>query len=180
MQIETVGKATLASSLELITMAFATAAHSDGHEAELVAALRQSAHYHPEFDVHYHPEFDVVAVVEGQAVGHALLSEARVCVDGTPVLVLAPLAVLPAYQNQGIGGALIRELELRAADAKFLAISILGDPDYYGRFGYRPADEFEVTAPMAVESKYFMLKVLGDGRLDGVGGELRYDSAFGI
>lgn len=172
MQIETVGKATLASSLELITMAFATAAHSDGHEAELVAALRQSAHYHP--------EFDVVAVVEGQAVGHALLSEARVCVDGTPVLVLAPLAVLPAYQNQGIGGALIRELELRAADAKFLAISILGDPDYYGRFGYRPADEFEVTAPMAVESKYFMLKVLGDGRLDGVGGELRYDSAFGI
>lgn len=172
MKIETVSKATLAPSLALITMAFATAEHSDGHEAELVAALRQSEHYHP--------EFDVVAIVDGQAVGHALLSEARVGDDGAPVLVLAPLAVLPAYQSRGIGGALIRELELRAADSKFLAISILGDPDYYGRFGYRPAAEFGVTAPMAVESKYFMLKALGDGRLDGVAGELRYDSAFGI
>lgn len=172
MQIETVSEATLAPSLALITTAFATAKHSDGHEAELVATLRQSEHYHP--------EFDVVAIADRQAVGYALLSEARVGADSATVLVLAPLAVLPAYQNQGIGGALIQELELRAADSEFLAISILGDPDYYGRFGYRPAIEFGVTAPMDVESKYFRLKTLGDGRLAGVTGKLTYDSAFGI
>lgn len=50
MKIETVSNATLASSLKLIITAFATAEHLDGHEAELVAALRQSEHYHPELD----------------------------------------------------------------------------------------------------------------------------------
>ncbi|WP_054700800.1 GNAT family N-acetyltransferase [Secundilactobacillus odoratitofui] len=172
MKLQSVTTPYSAASLDLITTAFATAEHSDGHEAELVATLRQQPNYHPEFDV-------IAIDDQSRLVGHALLSEAVVG-EQWPVLVLAPLAVLPKAQRQGIGRALIAELEKRAAETKFLAISILGDPAYYGQFGYQPAADFGVTAPMAVESKYFMLKPLGQKRLQSVRGKLQYDPAFGI
>lgn len=160
------------ASLQLITTAFATAAHSDGHEAELVAKLRQSATYHPDYDV-------VALNDDGVVVGHALLSQALVA-ERWPVFVLAPLAVHPDWQHRGIGGALITYLEVQAGEDARRGISILGDPAYYGRFGYRPAAEWQITPPQAWPSANFMFKELVPGSMHGVSGTLTYDPAFGL
>ncbi|WP_125702333.1 GNAT family N-acetyltransferase [Lacticaseibacillus daqingensis] len=164
-----------AASLTLITAAFATAPHADGNEAALVAKLRQSPTYHPAYDA-------VAFSDQGVLVGHALLSEAAIVGPHGrwPVFVLAPLAVAPDWQRQGVGGALITYLEAQAGEDARRAISILGDPAYYGRFGYRPAIDFGVQAPFDVPEENFMLRELIPDGLSGVSGVLQYDAAFGL
>lgn len=81
---------------------------------------------------------ELVAQEEGQVVGHILFSRLFVRNDGREfaAVALAPLAVSPSFHGTGIGGALVREahIRLKAADER-LSI-VLGDPAYYGRFGY--------------------------------------------
>ena len=90
---------------------------------------------------------ELVAEDDGQVVGHILFSRLFVSKGGKdfPAVALAPLAVEPAFHGTGIGGALVREahLRLRAAGEKLSVV--LGDPAYYGRFGYahQRAQKFE-------------------------------------
>ena len=88
----------------VVKRAFECAPHTDGTEHELVNALRNSAAYIP--------ELSLVAEIDGRLVGHILFTKAEV--GGTVVLALAPLSVLPDYQRQGVGTALIQEGHRRA------------------------------------------------------------------
>ncbi|MFC6180193.1 GNAT family N-acetyltransferase [Lactiplantibacillus daowaiensis] len=165
-----------AATAKVVQQAFASAAHSDHDEHNLIGRLRKTPTYQPTFDV-------LAATSAGEIVGHVMLSKATVTTQPTAapgIAVLAPLAVLPAYQGQGIGGQLLRTVEQRAVAVGVPAISILGDPAYYGRFGYRPASQFGITAPMAIPAAYFMLRELTPGALAAYQGELHYDPAFGI
>ncbi|WP_415652623.1 GNAT family N-acetyltransferase [Schleiferilactobacillus harbinensis] len=176
MQITPVTKDLAEKSLPVITAAFATAAHSDGNEAELVANLRQSKTYRPEYDA-------VAVSDDGRVLGHAMLSLAQVvAADGQqwPIWVLAPVAVLPTEQKRGLGTALIMYLEAMAFGDGIRAISVLGDPAYYGRFGFVPASQYRITAPFTVADENFMVRELQAGGLAQVQGVLRYDPAFGI
>ena len=99
-------------------------------EATIVALHRQRR----AFD----PELSLVAEIHGRIVGHVLFSphQMRLLNQTISVVNLAPLAVDPAYQSQGIGGKLIGEGH-RIAAAKGYSISVLlGHPTYYPRFGY--------------------------------------------
>ncbi|MBZ9677852.1 GNAT family N-acetyltransferase [Mesorhizobium sp. ES1-1] len=90
---------------------------------------------------------ELVAEEEGQVVGHILFS--RLFVQGKggkfAAVALAPLAVEPSFHGSGIGGALIREAHIRLRDAGETLSVVLGDPAYYGRFGYTHAraEKFE-------------------------------------
>ncbi|WP_040535621.1 GNAT family N-acetyltransferase [Schleiferilactobacillus shenzhenensis] len=176
MQITPVTPDLAAKSLPVIADAFANAAHSDGHEADLVTALRHSSDYRP--------EYDAVAVNDEEAVlGHAMLSKAAVVADDGqrwPVYVLAPVAVTPAEQKKGLGTALVMYLETMAYGDGIRALSVLGDPAYYGRFGFVPARPFGITAPYEVADENFMVRELQEGGLTGVHGVLHYDPAFGL
>ena len=82
---------------------------------------------------------ELVAVEEGAVVGHILFSRLIVRNGGGedfPAVALAPLAVEPLFHGTGIGGALIREAHIRLKDAGETLSVVLGDPSYYGRFGY--------------------------------------------
>lgn len=81
---------------------------------------------------------ELVAEEEGQVVGHILFSRLHVQKDGRnhAAVALAPLAVEPSFHGSGIGGALIREGHLRLKDAGETLSLVLGEPAYYGRFGY--------------------------------------------
>ena len=92
-------------------------------------------------------EISLVAEAEGRIVGHVLLSRMNVQGDGHHwrALGLGPVAVLPERQNQGIGSAVIRAA-LRRAEAKGAELVFLvGEPDYYRRFGFAA----ETAAPFA-------------------------------
>lgn len=81
---------------------------------------------------------ELVAVEDGQVVGHVLFSRLFVEQDGKefPAVALAPLAVEPNFHGTGIGGALIREAHIKLRDAGEKLSLVLGEPAYYGRFGY--------------------------------------------
>jgi putative acetyltransferase len=81
---------------------------------------------------------ELVAEEEGQVVGHILFSRLHVQ-DGArtfPAVALTPLAVEPSFHGTGIGGALVREAHVRLKAAGEKLSIVLGDPSYYGRFGY--------------------------------------------
>jgi putative acetyltransferase len=93
------------------------------------------------------PELDFVALIEGQIVGHILYSRANIKdQQGTlqEVLCFGPISVLPRLQKQGIGGALINHTVRVAKTMEYPAICIYGDPRYYGRFGFRCAEKYEI------------------------------------
>ncbi len=73
---------------------------------------------------------------DGALVGHIALTKARVA--ATPVALLAPLAVAPDHQRTGVGSALIRAGFDAMAKHGMAAVCTLGDPAYYGRFGFKP------------------------------------------
>jgi putative acetyltransferase len=95
-------------------------------------------------DVHRHrstfePELSLVAEVDGAVIGHALFSPRTIrLVDAdVPAVSLGPIAVLPAYQRQGVGGALIAEGHRVAAAKGCTVCYLIGHSTYYPRFGYR-------------------------------------------
>jgi putative acetyltransferase len=81
---------------------------------------------------------ELVAQEDGQIVGHILFSRLYVERDGKrhPAVALAPLAVEPSFHGTGIGGALITEAHQRLKKAGETLSIVLGEPGYYGRFGY--------------------------------------------
>jgi putative acetyltransferase len=105
----------------------------------------------------------LVADVDGRVVGHVLFSPVRI--DGARGRVdgmgLAPMAVLPEYQRQGVGSALVRAgLDLlRARSCPFVVV--LGHPEYYPRFGFEPASRRGVVSQWpGVPDEAFMVLAL--------------------
>lgn len=153
----------------LVKRAFASAEHADGNEQDLVAALRKSEAYIP--------ELSLVAETNGKIVGHILFTQAEV--GGAVVLALAPLSVLPEYQKQGVGTALIKEGHRIARELHYGYSIVLGSETYYPRAGYVPADSFGIKAPFDVPRENFMACKLIDGA-PAVHGTVRYAKEFGI
>jgi putative acetyltransferase len=116
-------------------------------EAQLVEALRDT-------DVHV-PELCLVAVSQGSIGGHIMFSRARLQY-GAQVLALAPMAVLPEHQRQGVGGALLAEALNRAEETEFPLVVVVGHADYYPGFGFEPADALGITAPFDVPPEAWM------------------------
>ena len=142
-------------------------------EADIVDAIRAS----PGFV----PELSLVAEQEGQIVGHVMFSMIEVVGESrsTRTLGLAPLAVLPSHQRQGVGSQLTTHGLARARELGFRSVIVLGHPDYYPRFGFLPAASFEIRPPWGEPSPALMVLPLVPGGLDGVRGTVKYPPAFG-
>jgi putative acetyltransferase len=112
--------------------------------------------------------------------GHILFSALDVTVGGKSVraLALAPMAVQPHRQRQGIGGTLVRAGLQRARDGGWQAVVVLGHQDYYPRFGFSAALARSLEAPFSGAS--FMALELQRGALRGGRGRVVYPPAFGV
>jgi len=100
------------------------------------------------------PRLSLLAFVNNQPVGHILFTHGYIEENlQINISFLAPLAVIPKYQRQGIGGALIKEGIKRLSKMGVDAVFVLGHPEYYPRFGFRPALNlgFQPTYPIPVE-----------------------------
>jgi putative acetyltransferase len=121
---------------------------------------------------------ELVATEENEIVGHMLMSALSVFVDDEPVpsLALAPLSVRPDLQGTGIGTALI-DVGLDVARVReWQAVLVLGDPEYYPRFGFSAEAASHLDAPYSGEA--FMALELVEGALDGEDGLVVYPAPF--
>jgi putative acetyltransferase len=138
-------------------------------EARLVDALREGGFV----------RVSLVAEQEGQAVGHILFSDLPIVTDArtVPALALAPMAVLPAFQNQGIGSALVRRgLEVCRGQGHRIVI-VVGHARYYPRFGFSSIRAARLDSPFSGGDS-FMAVELVPGALGGVTGRVQYPPPF--
>lgn len=153
----------------LVKKAFASAEHADGNEQDLVNELRKSDSFIP--------SLSLVAEEDGVLAGYILFTKLRIGEENA--LALAPLAVLPDFQKQGIGSALIKEGHKMAKEMGYRFSVVLGSENYYPKFGYVPASRYGIKAPFPVPDENFMaINLKGDGVK--LNAQVIYDKAFGI
>ena len=140
-------------------------------EADLVDALREQAR----------PFLSLMADQDGQVVGHICFTPVTIeSEDGSSTAMgLAPMAVLPGLQNEGIGSALVRRGLEECRQLGHDVVVVLGHSEYYPRFGFIPASRKGLRSEYPVPDEVFMVAELSPGALAGRTGLVKYHPAFG-
>ncbi len=138
-------------------------------EAELGDRLRAVAE----------PFISLVVAHEDHVVGHICFTPVKLESAGSLAMMgLAPMAVHPDFQGQGIGTSLIRTGLEVCRQQKIAAVVVLGHADYYPRFGFLPASKFALKSTYAAPDETFMALELTPGPLAEVAGMVHYHPAF--
>lgn len=129
------------------------------------------------------PRLSLIAVFDGQPVGHILFTRAIITAseESVSASILAPLAVATEVQGLGIGGKLIRNGALQLADKETDLVFVLGHPGYYPRFGFQPAGACNLTAPYPIPPQHadaWMVQELTEGTIGTVQGRIRSANAL--
>jgi len=123
----------------------------------------------------------LVATQNDRIVGHILFSLVRVESEGgvfDAALGLAPMAVLPGLQKQGIGSQLVKRGLEHCRKSGYECVVVLGHAEYYPRFGFVPASRYGLTCEYDVPDEVFMALELREGALQGRAGVARYQPEF--
>ena len=118
----------------------------------------------------------LVAVIADQVVGHLFFSPVTIESSDRswPGLGLAPLSVLPDYQRQGIGTALMNAGLEECRRLGYERVIVLGHPDYYPRFGFERVSRYNVRFEFEAPDEACMILALQPGALNGVSGVAKY------
>ena len=156
-----------ASQIREVTVA----AFNGESEANLVALLRQRAY----------PLISLVAEDGGLIVGHIMFSPVTLAAkDEFRAMGLAPMAVRPVKQRQGIGSALVERGLEECRLMGMEAVVVLGHPGFYPRFGFVPAVRFGLRCEYEVPDDAFMALELRGSALKEMTGTIRYHDAFAL
>lgn len=141
-------------------------------EGALVNAIRKTKSYEK--------GFSLVAIKEDAVLGHVLFSKGFITHRGRrfKCLVLGPVAVNPEHQRRGIGTALINEGLERAREVGFGAVVVVGDPVYFGRFGFVPAITKKLRTSLKVPDENFMVKEISRNALRGIIGTVMFPREY--
>jgi putative acetyltransferase len=121
------------------------------------------------------PSISMIAEQTGQIIGHVLFTWISVGDTDAKGSILCPLAVVPEHQSKGAGSAMIKAGLQRLRDDGCDLVFVLGDPAYYGRFGFQPAalDRFPTPQPIPVQYRAgWMVQNLSDRPLESWQGRL--------
>lgn len=146
----------------MIASAFLHAPHTSHTEQYIVAALRYAGKL----------SVSLVAEADSGLIGHVAISPVSIS-DGTPDWFgLGPISVLPQHQRQGIGSRLMREALRTLREHGASGCVVLGEPEYYGRFGFRADPDLVLSG---VPAEYFQALSFGSSRPRGT---VTYHEAF--
>lgn len=146
------------------------AAFGQAVESRLVDALRRGGH----------AAISLVAVAGADIVGHILFTPVTIDAPGPALgaLGLGPMSVLPERQRRGIGSRLVAAGLDACRRAGCQVVVVLGHPEFYPRFGFRPACGLGLRSEYAVPDDVFMALELTPGALAGRCGLVRYLPEF--
>lgn len=123
------------------------------------------------------PVLSLLAFQKDRALGHILFTTAQLSgsQDSASIVILAPLAIVPDAQKQGIGGKLIEKgLELLSKSGVDL-VFVLGHPEYYPRYEFKPAGNLGFEAPYPIPDLHanaWMVQALRSGVIGTVSGKV--------
>lgn len=139
-------------------------------EADLVDTLRGVAQ----------PQLSLVAVADGQVVGHIFFSPVVIESGDSELtaVALAPMGVLPEYQRRGIGSELVKQGLIECRQLGITVVVVIGHPNYYPRFGFSPAGARGLQCEYKVPDEAFMVIELKPGSLRGEGGLVKFPPEF--
>lgn len=157
---------------DVIENAFLNAELTDNQEHNLVNRLRKSSEFIP--------ELSLVAEIYNKIVGHILFTKINIesNKESFESLALAPLSVLLDYQNKGVGKALMNYGLEVAKNLGYESVVVLGHENYYPKFGFKKASEFDIKPPFEVPDEAFMALELNENGLKNVSGIVKYSNAF--
>lgn len=128
----------------------------------------------------------LVAEIDGEIAGHILFSPVTIGeaargadAERNDYLGLAPIAVRPQWQSRGIGSRLIRAGIEACRELGTALVVVLGEPEYYARFGFVTASRFGLANEYGVDEPFRVLE-LRPGTLDAVHGTVRYSAPFAV
>ncbi|MDD3922442.1 MAG: N-acetyltransferase [Endomicrobiaceae bacterium] len=146
----------------LVKTAFETARVSNGKEQDFVNDLRAGKNYIP--------ELALVAEQDNKIIGHIMLTKFYVNTDKDnkfEALLLAPICVMLEYRNEKIGAGLINKSFELAKNMGYTAVFLVGDPNYYYRFGFQQSTNYNIRNIDNVDAKYVMgCELVKDGLKD--------------
>ncbi|WML33479.1 N-acetyltransferase [Clostridium sp. OS1-26] len=128
-------------------------------------------------------ELDFIACDGEVTIGNIIYSKAKIINEGNEefqVLCMGPIGVLPSYQGKGIGTLLIKHSINVARTLGYNAIIIFGNPNYYHRFGFENAEEYNIQTSWGANFEEFMALELYEDSLKGISGKYYEDSVFEV
>lgn len=131
----------------------------------------------------YVEQLDQVALIDEQIIGHIISTKANVISkDNTKneVLHVGPFSVDASFQNKGIGTQLIKYSIEEARKMGFKAMILFGNPDYYPRFGFKNAKEYQITTQDGMNFDPFMALELQENGLANIRGKFYLDESAEI
>jgi len=141
------------------------------NESKLIEKIRKGGNFIP--------DLSLVAKVDSKIVGHILFSKIKIVGNSIfETLALAPMAVIPAFQKQGIGSKLIKKGMAKAKELGFDSIIVMGHKDYYPKFGFKRASTWNIKCPFKVPDEAFMAIELTKKALEGKAGIVNYPHEF--
>jgi len=155
----------------LVKISFATAAHSDGTEADYLNGLREKDTFIP--------ELSLVAALDGKLAGQVVLYKTDITTPDRIIteLVLSPICVHPDYFRRGIARAMIEEALQIALRLGYTAVFLCGEPEIYRKLGFTPSYEFGIyhITDKTQHAGWCMVRALVPGALDGIMGTINIE-----
>lgn len=126
------------------------------------------------------PDLSILAEVNKQLVGHILFTPVKIesGSESFTTLCLAPMSVLPDYQQKSIGKLLVIQGLQTAKDLGYTSVVVLGHPSFYPKFGFQPASKWEINSPFPAPDEAFMAIELVTTSLENVKGKVEFPPEF--
>ena len=145
-------------------LAFAGMPYSDGSESEIASRLRDAGAL----------SVSLVADSNGEIIGHIAFSQVHLSDGSSGWFGLGPLAVSPRFQRRGVGSALVEAGLAWLQELQAAGCVVLGDPAYYGRFGFQADTALRLSG---FPAEHFQALVLKGSKPDSA--TVQFHSAFG-